>query len=120
MPEPSPQQQRFNVHLYPVVRLVVSGVEAASHQDAVEKAIEQTDLCTRFASADGEYAEEISHFLVDVVGDDDYAQSWWFYSRQSPLMANFKRLIAWYDNGGSDDELDSIIADARAILAASI
>lgn len=120
MPEPSPQQQRFNVHLFPVVRLAVHGVEAASHQEAVDRALEQTDLFARFASADGEYAEEISHFLVDVVGDNDYAQSWWFYSRQSPLMSNFARLVAWYENSGSVEELNSIIADARATLAASI
>ena len=119
MPEPS-QQEHFNVHLYSVVRLQVSDVEAASHQEAVENAIENTDLHARFASDDGEYADELSHFLVDVVGDDKYLQSWWFYSRQSPLMSNFARLVHWYDNGKSDDELDAIIADARQILAVSI
>jgi len=114
------QRQRFNVHLYPVVRLAVSGVEAVSHQEAISKSLERTDLFARFASADGEYAEEISHFLVDVVGDEQYTQSLWYYGQQAPLMSNVARLVAWYDDGRSDDELDRIIGDAREILTSSI
>ena len=114
------EQRRFNVHLFPVIRLLVSDVEADSHRAAVEKALAMTDLYARFEASDGDYAEEISHYLVDVVGDDEYAESWWFYSRQSPFMANFARLVSWYDRGRSDDELDAIIADVRQILDAAL
>ena len=57
MPEPTSQQ--FDVHLFPVVHLKVSGVHATSPQAAIEKALEQTDLHAQFAGV-GEYAEELA------------------------------------------------------------
>jgi hypothetical protein len=61
----------YDVHLFPVVRLKVSGVQAASHVEAIERTLEKVgpELEGRFASAGVEYAEAISHYLVDVVGD---------------------------------------------------
>ena len=116
----TPDQQRFDVHLFPVVRLRVPGVEAESPQAAIEKALEQTDLHSRFAGDDGEYAEELSHFLVDAAGDEQYEQSRWFHSRQTPLLANLSRLVLWRDRGQTETELHEILRDAREALAKSV
>ena len=118
MPEPTSQQ--FDVHLFPVVRMKVSGVHATSHQAAIEKALEQTDLHARLVSTGGEYAELLSHFLVDVVGDEQFAQSRWFYSQQTPPLDNLFRLVSWYDRGRPEAELQEIVRDARDVLTNSI
>ena len=116
----TPDRQRFDVHLFPVVRLQVSGVEAGSPQAAIEKALEQTDLHSRFAGDDGEYAEELSHFLVDAAGDEQYEQSRWFYSKQTPLLANLSRLVLWSEHDRPETELHEILRDAREALANSV
>ena len=115
-----PIPEQFDVHVFAVVRLKVAGVEATSHRKAIETALSKTDLSDCFAGPESEYAEELSHFLVDVVCDDDYAQSQWYYSQDVPLMSNLARLVTWYERGRPDDELGQIIRDAREILANSV
>ena len=112
--------QQFDVHLFPVVRLKVSGVHATSPQAAIEKALEQMDLHAYLANIGGEYAEELSHFLVDMVGDEQFSQSRWFYSQQTPLLDNLSRLVSWYDRGRPEAELQQIVRDARDVLTNSI
>src|SRR5687767_8449376 len=74
---------QFDVHLFAVVRVKIPHVAAASHRDAIAWAVEHSgDLYERFAGADSEFAEEFSHFLVDVVGDNAFEQSQWFYCEQ--------------------------------------
>lgn len=110
----------YDVHLFAVVRHKVSGVAATSHIEAVGNAIDQTDL---YAECDGrnfEYAEELPHFLVDVMGDTDFEHSQWFYSQDNPLLANLRRLVNWYDQGQSQHELDAIIKSARDAISASV
>ena len=111
------------MHLFVIVRVKVPGVEASTHEEAVEKARQQAgqDFYERFATPDSEYAEEISHYLVDVTGDPEYNQSRWFYSEQNPLAANLRRLLAWYDRDrADDDELDQIIAAAREAIRLAV
>jgi len=116
MPEPA-IPQKFDVHLFPVVRLKASGVAAASLRKAIDEALAQTDLYAELAGPDREYAEELSHFLVDVVGDEQYEQSQWFYSRETPLMSNLARLVAWHEGTRSEDELKTIIQDINDQVA---
>ena len=110
----------FDVHLFPVVRIKVPGIEATSHIAAIEQAIAQIDLYVECESTNFEYAEELSHFLVDVTGDQEYENSQWFYSQDNPLLANLRRLVNWYDQGQSQHELDSIIKSARDAISASV
>lgn len=81
--------QRYNVHLFAVVRIKVPNVEAASMIEANQKAYDLVgDHLFDYFSNDTprglpgvehvEYAEELSHCLTDIVGDDEYEQSRWF------------------------------------------
>ena len=109
----------YDVHLFPVVRLKVPNVEAPSHREAITQARCQIaeDLTQRFPDDDGEYAEEFSHYLVEVVGDEERLQSQSFYSQDEPLVANLRRLVNWYDaRRGDVGELAEIIDDARDVL----
>ncbi len=115
-----PKPKMFDVHLFPVVRIKVSGVEATSHVEAVEQAVAQIDLHAECESTNFEYAEELSHFLVDVTGDQEFENSQWFYSQDNPLLANLARLLRWYEQGRSPDELDVIIKTARDALSVSV
>jgi hypothetical protein len=71
---------KYDVHLFPIVRVKVSGVEAPDELVAIKKVEESVDLNNLFSftllEADTEYAEEIwggftgtaksiSHYLVD-------------------------------------------------------
>lgn len=109
----------FDVHLFPVVRLKISGVQAASHVEAIARALEKVgpELEGRFARAEVEYAEAISHYLVDVVGDPDFSQSRWFYSADEPLLTFLRRLAAWDGSGRDPAALQELIADVRRHLA---
>lgn len=88
---------KYDVHLYTVVRVKCSGIEADSYKDAIERA--EKDFCCYdssyhlqqcLASGDAEYAEEIVGALVDVVGDESYNQTAYFdvkngeYKQQLP------------------------------------
>lgn len=110
----------FNVHLFPVVRLRVSVVEAASHIEAVEQTVAQTDLYVECESTNFEWGEELSHFLVDVAADPEFENSQWFFSQDNPLLANLARLVKWYDQGRSPNELEAIIKSARDALSAAV
>ena len=118
MPEQFTQQ--YDVHLFAVVRFKVGGVQAESHHEAVRSALAQTDLYAVCANGTGEYAEELAHYAVDVVGDKEFEHSRWYNSQESPLMANLARLVTWYDRGRPEEELDQILCDARDSLANSI
>lgn len=115
-----PQLQQYDVHLFAVVRRKVAGIDATSHREAIEATLVKTDLYACFDGTEAEYAEELSHFLVDVVGDDEYAQSQWYYSQDAPLMSNLARLVSWYERGRPGEELEQIIRDARDVLANSV
>jgi hypothetical protein len=82
--------KRYHVHLYPVVRVKIEGVEAGSPAEAVEKALaEGPDLYDLFRH-DGppatEYTEEVPMALVDVEGDADYECSRFFDYRDGQWL----------------------------------
>jgi hypothetical protein len=60
---------RFDVHIYAIARLKVTGIEADSAQEAVQIAEQVIDLHQAIASGDAEYADEIVGFLVDALND---------------------------------------------------
>ncbi len=67
---------KYNVHLYAVVRVDISNIEAESQQAAIRKAEEETDLHTLLDALEAvEYGEEIIGYLVDEVGDDEFRKS---------------------------------------------
>lgn len=109
----------FDVHLFAVMRLKVSGVPAATMKDAIPAALERMlapSLEERFAGPNTEFAEEFSHYLVDVAGDTEYEQSRFFHSAKDPLIEPLRWLIAWADGERDADTLDTLIAQARETL----
>lgn len=82
---------RYHVHLYPIVRLLVRDVEAASQVEAIKKAEKLVDLHRLFCFqpdpgiATMEYAEGIDGFLVDEDGDNEYGQSTCYDIEYEPI-----------------------------------
>jgi hypothetical protein len=73
---------KYNVHIFPVVRVKVCDIEAESQVDAIKKAVANTNLDELFSQKhptpgveNTEYAEEISHYLVDEADDPEYINS---------------------------------------------
>lgn len=113
----------FHVHLFAIVRREVRNVAAPSLRDAVEAALAQLsphEFSERFDSDTTEFAEEFSHFLVDVDGDDDFTQSRFLTSAQEPLLELLRRLVAWHDNERPDDGLAALIVETRSILDGAV
>lgn len=89
----------FDVHLHAVVRVKVPKVEAATMEEAIEKAKELADCDRLFvATTPGpvectEFADEYTHHIVDVVGDPEYAKTQTF-------TETFAGLRPWKDSDG--------------------
>ncbi|MBZ5499059.1 MAG: hypothetical protein LAP85_21890 [Acidobacteriia bacterium] len=107
---------RYNVHIFAVVRVKVPDVEAVSHQDAIKKAVESTDLnevFDRVSPVPGvehtEYGEEISHYLVDEVGDEECRRSTFYQdARHLEVISNDKSEgIEVYSEEPEPADLDS-------------
>jgi hypothetical protein len=89
---------RYNVHIFAVVRVKVPGVEAGSHRDPIKNAVEATDLDDLFdreSPMSGiehiEFGDEISHYLVDEVGDEEYRRSTFYHdARHQEVISNDK------------------------------
>jgi hypothetical protein len=84
---------KYNVTLQAAVNVRVSDVEAATQQEAIEVAIDKTDLHSLLEQEKPaprvdftEYAEEVPEALVDVVGDTQYDQSRWFIWHKGQWM----------------------------------
>ncbi|MDZ4685554.1 MAG: hypothetical protein SH850_10865 [Planctomycetaceae bacterium] len=71
----------------------------------------------RLTGSGGEFDEEFSHFLVDVVGDQEYALSEWFHSLTEPLLEPLRKLIAWDESGRPPEAITALLSDARDQLA---
>jgi hypothetical protein len=113
----------FDVHLFPVIRVKISVVDAPSPRDAVEETLRHIgpNFYARFKEPDSEFADEFSHYLVDVPGDADFRESQWFYSTQEPLLSLLRRLQQWDERGRTDGQLlDKLLADARDAVECAI
>lgn len=75
---------KYDVHIYAVVRVKVSGVEADNMPEAIESAVEQADIDELFPhrvypwGVETEDAEEIVGYLVDVVGDGEHSMTTYY------------------------------------------
>ncbi len=70
--KPEAALTRYNVHVYREMRVKFEGIEAATPEEAAGQARDlPTELAREFEDCEG----EDFCALVDVVGDDDYAQS---------------------------------------------
>lgn len=87
----------YNVHVYAIVRVKVVGIEADDMRAAVNMAIDGTNFYSLLNSdieqealagtvEHVEFAEEFSHFLVDVEGDEDFEESEWFVQRDDGTL----------------------------------
>ena len=65
----------FDVHVYPVVRIKIPDIEAASQMEAIKKAREEFSRACNIIGTDAEFAEEIAYYLVDEVGDEEFDNS---------------------------------------------
>ena len=69
---------RYVVHVYAVVRVPIKGVNAESPEEAVKKVDEEINLHEILDKGEVEYAEDVTEYLVDEVGDDgDIKRSFW-------------------------------------------
>ena len=71
---------KYNVHIFTVVRVKVSNIEALSQREAMFHAENQIHFHDLFKkdNPEIEWAEEHSHALVDEVGDEEYEKSKWY------------------------------------------
>jgi hypothetical protein len=70
--------KQHNVHIFAVVRVKVSNVQAENHAEAIRKAETMVDLHQMFLGSDSEFADDVDCFLVDDVGDEEFANSRWY------------------------------------------
>lgn len=81
---------KYRVHLYVTIRFVLEGVEAASQLEAIEKAEKKilTDLNQgRMNLYEHEYADEVTGYLVDEEGDEEFLNSVSYDQDKKPITA---------------------------------
>lgn len=65
---------KYDVHIFPVVRVRIAGVEAESQEAAIRKALASVNL-EQVALHPDDYADDIVDYLVDEHGDSDHDRS---------------------------------------------
>ena len=98
------QMTKCDVHIFAVVRIKVVGVEATDHEDAITKALKIAapldtvvgDISHNDQVTEVEYAEEISHYLVDDVGPEVLTENCEWYI-DSDHKAALNRASIWSD-----------------------
>lgn len=77
---PSSEKTKLHhVYIYAIVRVKVSNVEAENHAEAIKKAEDRVDLNGLFnCGSNQEFADDVDCFLVDEVGDEEFANSRWY------------------------------------------
>ena len=87
---------KYDVHIFAVVRVKVAGIVAESQTKAIQKAEDSVDLYRLFdnprASAveATEFADDITHYLVDEVGDSMHERSR-FYNADGTTVLDFSK-----------------------------
>ena len=113
----------FDVHVFTVVRILIAAIPAATPEAAIQQALESpalTALDCALISVDAEWAEEHSHFLVDVVGDEAHDESRWFHSHDEPLLDLVRELVQWSESGRDPVALELLLSKAQAALKAVV
>lgn len=92
---------KYDVHLFPIVRVIVQGVNADNQAEAIAQALaKRPDLNMLLHRPSGgyEYADEISHFLVDEADDPEHLNSQ-FYEADGKTLLVDKRLVIGVEGG---------------------
>ena len=78
---------KYTVHIYPIVRVTFTNVEADSQEEAMEKADNKADFHALFDGMDEniEYAEDVDCFHVDEENDPGYERSTWYDKFYRPI-----------------------------------
>ena len=82
---------KYHVHLYPIVRVLVSEVEAETPEAAIKQAEALVDLYKLFSGLGGahvvsiEYADVMDGFLVDEAGGPERLKSTFYDAEYRPL-----------------------------------
>lgn len=121
--EDAPALSLFHVQLFAVVRREVRNVAAPSLRDAVEAAFSRlpvNEFSDRFDSDTTDFADEFSHYLVDVAGDAEFTQSRFLTSLQEPLLQILRALVSWHIDGRPEEALGALIVEARSVLDSAV
>lgn len=113
----------FDVRLFPVVQIKIPEVSAASPVEAITSArllVENCEFLRRLEQAGFEFADEYSHFLVDVVGDEDFSRSQFFYSSDDPSVTPLRQIVEWADSGRDPFVLEGILTSIRELMAITV
>jgi hypothetical protein len=78
----------YDVHVFTLVRVEVQGIEAATMPEAIEQAIASVDFNALLNHSGYNWAEEHSHYLVDVCDSPDYSESRWYADKQHRFLLN--------------------------------
>jgi hypothetical protein len=70
---------KYNVHIFAVYRVKITDVEATCQTEAIAAAMKQFDPDH---PKDPEFAEEVSHYLVDEQGDTEFENSCFYLDRE--------------------------------------
>ena len=87
---------KYDVHIFAIVRVKVAGISAESQAEAIEKAEDSVDLYRLFDNPGAfgveatEFADGISHYLVDEVGASTYKRSR-FYEADGTTVLDFSK-----------------------------
>ncbi len=89
---------KYDVHIFAVVRVKVAGIDAGGQTEAIVKAEDSVDLYRLFENRGAfgvettEFADEISLYLVDEVGDSTYERSC-YYAADGRTVRDFSKDI---------------------------
>ncbi len=70
---------KYTIHAYPIVRVTHAPIEADSPQAALKALMDGDEEFRTYKRVFGEdWEDDITAYLVDTVGDEDYEESLWF------------------------------------------
>ena len=69
------EEKLWNVFIYPIMRIEILNIKAENAIEATEEAERSFNGNQNHFLINAEFAEEISYYLVDEVGDDDFNNS---------------------------------------------
>lgn len=82
---------KFDVWVFPIMRVCVRGVEAGSPEEAIKKA---DGIFGDGSGFSPEYADDVDCYHVDVIGDVDYRQSRWYDKHGNVLEKSADRQLS--------------------------
>lgn len=111
---------KFNVHLFPIVRVKFQDIEAATAAEAITKAIEAFEFHGCELRNETEFADAFERYVVDPIGEDgteDLDNSAWFYD---VAQLSCQQMAASKENpyppGALDGLADQVIEQVNANL----